>query len=230
METLCHKQLTFESLFSKEVIANFEGGRITSDGGGLLLRELDQRYRVTENAARYLHDPRDSHKVKHVLLTLVRQRLFAIAQGYEYNYDAAALARDPAFKIRICFSRRFTSLILVASSCAASSHANSPGHTVSPDSSLAANCFRYFSIKFNSSGSGGRAHKWLEQQMVGEFLFKNLLSGHRYLLFLRKNRYMVTLESISRQSSFYYVQWQVSYGLILEVEENRPEVQSGSLG
>jgi hypothetical protein len=57
-----------------------------------------------------------------------------------------------------------------------------------------------------------------------------LLSGHRYLLFLRKNRYMMTLESISRQSSFYYVQWQVSYGLILEDEENRPEVQSGSLG
>jgi hypothetical protein len=102
METVCHKQLTFESLFSKEVkevIADFEGGRITSDAGGLLLRELDQRYRLTEKAARCLHDPRDSHKVKHHLLTLVRQRLFAIAQGYEDNHDAAALARDPAFKI-----------------------------------------------------------------------------------------------------------------------------------
>ena len=99
METVCHNQLIFESLFSKEVVADFAGGRITSDAGGLLLRELDQRYRIAENAARCLHDPRDGHKVKHDLLTLVRQRLFAIAQGYEDNNDAATLAKDPAFKI-----------------------------------------------------------------------------------------------------------------------------------
>jgi hypothetical protein len=99
METVCHNQLIFESLFSKEVIADFEGGRITSDAGGLLLRELDQRYRIAENAARCLHDPRDSHKVKHDLLTLVRQRLFAIALGYKDNNDATWLARDPAIKI-----------------------------------------------------------------------------------------------------------------------------------
>ena len=99
MNTLCHKQLRFESLFSKEVIADFEGGRITSDAGGLLLRELDQRYRLAENVGRCLHDPRKTHKVKHDLLTLVRQRIFAIAQGYEDNNDAATLAKDPAFKI-----------------------------------------------------------------------------------------------------------------------------------
>ena len=99
METVCHNQLTFESLFSKEVVADFAGGQITSDAGGLLLRKLDQRYRVTEKVAGCLQDPRESHKVKHDLLTLVRQRLFAIAQGYEDNNDAATLARDPVFKI-----------------------------------------------------------------------------------------------------------------------------------
>ncbi len=99
METLCHKQLRFESLFSKEVIADLEGGQITSDAGGLLLRELDQRYRIAEKAAACLHDPRDSGKVRHDLLTLIRQRLFAIALGYEDNNDAATLAKDPAFKI-----------------------------------------------------------------------------------------------------------------------------------
>jgi hypothetical protein len=99
METVCHNQLIFESLFSKEVVADFEGGRITSDAGGLLLRELDQCYRFAENLVRSLSDHRDSHKVKHQLLTLVRQRLFAIAQGYEDNNDAATLAKDPAFKI-----------------------------------------------------------------------------------------------------------------------------------
>ena len=99
METVCHNQLIFESLFSKEVIADFAGGRITSDADGLLLREIDQRYRLTEKATHCLRDSRQVFKIKHDLLTLVRQRLFAIAQGYEDNNDAATLARDPAFKI-----------------------------------------------------------------------------------------------------------------------------------
>ena len=99
METVCHKQLIFESLFSKEVIVDFDGGRITSNAGGLLLRELDQRYRIAEKAASCLRDPRDSGKVKHDLLTLVRQRLFGIALGYEDNNDAIWLSKDPALKI-----------------------------------------------------------------------------------------------------------------------------------
>lgn len=57
METVWHKQLTFESLFYKEGIAHFAGGRITSDAGGLLLRELDHRYRLAGQAACCLHDP-----------------------------------------------------------------------------------------------------------------------------------------------------------------------------
>jgi hypothetical protein len=99
LNTLCHKQLRFESLFSKEVIADLEGGQITTDAGGLVLREVDQRYRITEKVSACLHDLRDSSKVKHDLLTLIRQRMFAIAQGYEDNNDAATLAQDPAFKI-----------------------------------------------------------------------------------------------------------------------------------
>ena len=54
MEKVCHNQLFFESLLSKEVIADFAGGRITSDAGGLLLRELDQRYRLAANIAQCL--------------------------------------------------------------------------------------------------------------------------------------------------------------------------------
>lgn len=99
MESVCQNQLFLESIFSKEVVADFQGGRITSDAGGLLLRELDKRYGVIEKIADSLRDPRDSHKVKHGLVTLVRQRLFAIAQGYEYANDAGALAKDHAFKI-----------------------------------------------------------------------------------------------------------------------------------
>lgn len=83
----------------RKSLADLEGGQITSDAGGMLLRELDQRYRIAEKAAACLHDPRDAGKVKHDLLTLVRQCLFAIALGYEDNNDATWLAKDPALKI-----------------------------------------------------------------------------------------------------------------------------------
>jgi len=56
MNTICQKQLSFGSLFGKQVTAHFNGGHITADAGGLLLRELDERYGVTEEDARCLGD------------------------------------------------------------------------------------------------------------------------------------------------------------------------------
>lgn len=98
MTTVYHHQLSFGSLFGKEITADFEGGQITSEGGGLLLREVDRRYALTEALARCLDDPRDPDRLTHDLATLVRQRLFSIALGYEDTNDAAALRRDPALK------------------------------------------------------------------------------------------------------------------------------------
>jgi hypothetical protein len=99
MDTVCHKQLRFGSLFGKEVISDFEGGRITSDAGGLLLRELDERYGLTEGAAGSLIDSRHPSWVIHELKTLVKQRIFSIALGYDDNNDAATLRSDPALKV-----------------------------------------------------------------------------------------------------------------------------------
>jgi len=99
METVCHKQLRFESLFSKEVIADFDGGHITSDGGSLLLRELDSRYKITQAITSSLKDHRCQKRVTHDLLTIVRQRVMSIAMGYEDTNDAAKLRNDPAIKI-----------------------------------------------------------------------------------------------------------------------------------
>jgi len=65
----------------------------------VLLRELGHRCRLSDKAARRLNNIRDSHKVKHDPMTIVRQSLFSIAQGYEDNDDAAPLARNPALKI-----------------------------------------------------------------------------------------------------------------------------------
>jgi hypothetical protein len=76
MNTVCHKQLRFESLFGKQVTADF-------DAGGLLLRELDERYGLIEGAANCLADPRHGSWLIHELRTLVKQRIFSIALGYE---------------------------------------------------------------------------------------------------------------------------------------------------
>lgn len=99
MNTLCHKQLTFESLLGKKIIADFDGGKITSDGGSLLLREINQRHGITPRLAACLHDPRRPDRVQHDFPIMLKQRIFSIALGYEDNNDAAILRGDPALKI-----------------------------------------------------------------------------------------------------------------------------------
>ena len=99
MSTLCHKQLTLKSLFGKEIVADFEGGKITSDAGSILFREIDSRHGITESLAKLLHDPRRPDRIRHELHTILRQRLFSIGLGYEDNNDAAFLRHDPAVKI-----------------------------------------------------------------------------------------------------------------------------------
>ena len=74
MNTICHKQLRFESLFGKQVTADFDGGHITSDAGGLLLREIDERYGFTAGFTESLSDRRHPSWVVHELKTLVKQR------------------------------------------------------------------------------------------------------------------------------------------------------------
>jgi hypothetical protein len=99
MNTLCHKQLTFESLLGKKIVADFEGGQITSDAGCLLLREIDKQHGITENLANILHDPRRPDRILHDNRSMLQQRLYSIALGYEDNNDAAFLRKDPAVKI-----------------------------------------------------------------------------------------------------------------------------------
>ncbi|HVQ01015.1 MAG TPA: transposase, partial [Candidatus Thermoplasmatota archaeon] len=67
----------------KQITADFEGGRITSDAGGLILWLLDERYGIAASAARCLQDPRDPGKTVHSDLSLLKQRIFSIALGYE---------------------------------------------------------------------------------------------------------------------------------------------------
>jgi len=98
---VCHKQLDFGSVFNLDIIADFDGGDITSDAGGLLVKEVDLRYRITETAATVLSDTRQPGKVDHSLLDLLRQRIYQIVLGYEDQNDADTLRRDPSLKTMV---------------------------------------------------------------------------------------------------------------------------------
>ena len=98
--TKCNrKSLSFSRLGRQEIIADFDGGRLTSDAGGLLLREADRQLRLTAGLAECIADPRDQSKITHDLRTLLTQRVFGIALGYEDLNDHATLRDDPLFAI-----------------------------------------------------------------------------------------------------------------------------------
>jgi len=96
--TPCSSQLSFGFLGRREINGRFDGGKISSDGGAMLLAAVDQRYGVTEAFAARLRDRRDPAKVRQPLLDMVRQRVYAIACGYEDCNDADTLGGDPIFK------------------------------------------------------------------------------------------------------------------------------------
>jgi hypothetical protein len=85
----------------KPLVARFDGGRLSSDGGVLALREIERRLGVADRLAACLEDPRASEQVRHGLADIIRFRLLMIAAGYEDGNDAAALRHDPAFKLAL---------------------------------------------------------------------------------------------------------------------------------
>jgi len=84
----------FSNLKRRKLEANFSGGDISSDGGLLLVREVDRRLKLTERVAKVLHDPRDPDLIEHPLVDLVRQRIYGIVHGYEDLNDHARLRED----------------------------------------------------------------------------------------------------------------------------------------
>ncbi len=74
---------------------DFKGGEVTSDAGLLLIREVDRRLGLTEQAARQLVDKRQKGKVRHEMLAMIRQRVYGLVAGYEDLNDFDTLRRDP---------------------------------------------------------------------------------------------------------------------------------------
>jgi len=85
----------------KAVVARFDGGRLSSEGGLLALREIERRLGLAERLANCLVEPRAPERVVHRLAEIIRFRMLMIAAGYEDGNDADALRRDPMFKLAL---------------------------------------------------------------------------------------------------------------------------------
>jgi hypothetical protein len=94
-------ELTVFPLCRKPVWVRDDGGALTSDAGVLLLRELDERLGLTAGLASCVVDRRERSKVRHDVRSLLRQRIYQIACGYEDCNDADALRADPALKLAV---------------------------------------------------------------------------------------------------------------------------------
>ena len=95
MKTECNPgQLEFHALGRRDVVGRFDGGRITSDGGGLLLREVAARIGLMPRLAACFEDYRSPESVEHPVQRLLAQRIYALALGYEDLNDHDVLRAD----------------------------------------------------------------------------------------------------------------------------------------
>lgn len=95
METQCtQRSFGFQQVGGREIVARFDGGRVTSDGGAILLREIEDRFRLVEKFAECFTDHRDPERIEHPLVDLLKQRLFGLCLGYEDLNDHDWLRHD----------------------------------------------------------------------------------------------------------------------------------------
>ena len=94
-------RLEIGKLNRRSIVADFEGGHISSDGGLILLKQIDEYFKVSAKIASCFTDYRDSRYVEHSIQDLVCQRIYGLAQGYEDLNDHDLLRHDPIFAIAI---------------------------------------------------------------------------------------------------------------------------------
>src|SRR6266853_1774334 len=100
MQTECIPDIFgFEAVEGRQVVAAFDGGAITSDAGALLLGATDRAIRMVDRLASCFVDRRSQAQVEHSVATLVGQRIFAIALGYEDLNDHETLRHDPLMAV-----------------------------------------------------------------------------------------------------------------------------------
>jgi DDE family transposase len=95
MTKCTHAAFDFQTVGGRSVHASFDGGCITSEGGGLLLREVERRFGIVARTVACFKDFRDPDALEHTLHSLVAQRVFGLALGYEDLNDHDQLRADP---------------------------------------------------------------------------------------------------------------------------------------
>ncbi len=93
--------LDFHALGRREVVGRFDGGSITSDGGGLLLREAERLTGIIEQFAACFTDHRDPDLIEHTAHDLIAQRIYALGLGYEDLNDHDDLRHDPLLAVLV---------------------------------------------------------------------------------------------------------------------------------
>ena len=86
-------------LEAKAILVDFDGGRLSSDGGLILLGDPDDQLGLTRDLAAVLRDPRDPRRIDFTLHDLLKQRVLQITSGYADANDANTLRHDPLFKL-----------------------------------------------------------------------------------------------------------------------------------
>jgi len=99
MPEATRQSVLFEAPFSKAVLVEFDGEAQTSDAGLALLAAADRRLGLIDGLVSQIQDARQPGKVRHGVDEVFRQRVYAIAAGYEDGNDAGRLAGDPALKL-----------------------------------------------------------------------------------------------------------------------------------
>lgn len=99
MTECTQSEFEFQAHFSRRVVADFDGGAMTSDGGALLLREADRRLNLLPRLAECFVDGRSPLLVKHPVAQLVAQRVYGLALGYEDVNDHEQLRQDPLLRV-----------------------------------------------------------------------------------------------------------------------------------
>ena len=90
---------SFPAVARKKVSAAFDGGRISSDAGVMLLSAAERRLGIADRLAAVIADPRNPLRTVHSFASMIRARILAICCGYEDCIDLDFLRSDPAFKL-----------------------------------------------------------------------------------------------------------------------------------
>ena len=128
-------KLLFQGLDGRDVVGRFDGGEITSDAGGTLLREVEQRTRILGRLSECFTDYRDPDRVEHPVEALIKQRVLGLCLGYEDLNDHDELCRDRLLAL-LCdrddltgeFRRLESSHGRETSLMSAGGRSNAPGH------------------------------------------------------------------------------------------------------